>query len=462
MGQEKKQDNGHEKRAVALYSILAAIGMIAGKGTVGLMTGSLAILTDALHSLLDMGASVITYFAVRISDKPADRDHHFGHGKVESLAALAQVIILLITCVWIIHEAVIRLSAETSPVELNIWAFIVIIGSIAIDITRVRALRRVAKKYKSQALEADALNFSTDIYSSLVVLFGLGGVYLGYPLADAFAAIGVAVFIIIATVKLAKQSIDVLLDRAPLDTEGKIREIVVREPEILAVNNLRLRSDGRTTFAEIMLDVDRSITFARASALKEILRNRVLTELEDVDVTCSFRPVSSQSEAITDAITFSVSSFGFPMHHLLINKAKGRYFVSMHLEMPGDVKLNDAHDKASEITEALHEAIPDLEKVVIYTQPLQAHQLYDISQSHDKEWISRRVKEIIESFPNVGDCHNINLTSRGEGLALSADMRLDGQMMLDETEMTSIEVQKKLRAEIEELISITLHLEPFK
>ncbi|MEE9443938.1 MAG: cation diffusion facilitator family transporter [candidate division Zixibacteria bacterium] len=455
-------DPKNEKRAVALYSILAAVVMIVGKSTVGLMTGSLAILTDALHSLLDMGASIITYFAVRISDRPADQHHHFGHGKVESLAALAQVIILLLTCIWIIYEAIGRLTSGESVIDMTPWAYIVIVAAIIIDITRVRALRRTAKKYKSQALEADALNFSTDIYSSLVVLFGLAAVSMGWPMADAVAAIGVAIFILTAIYRLGKQSIDVLLDRAPLDTEGIIIDIVTSEPEVIGVDSIRLRSDGRTTFAELILDVDRSLSFARASELKSWLNEKVRLAMKDVDVTCSFRPVSPESEEITSAIRFVVSSFGLSTHHVIIGEEDGGHFVSMHIEMPGDKTLDDAHNLTGEITKKLHETVKGLKKIVIHTQPYKSETSLAGGAPPDIDWVAERVKSIVESFHDVEDCHNIVLTPHKDGLALSADMRLDGKMTLARTDSVSIRVQEKLHEEMPELKSITLHLEPFK
>ncbi|MFH1699763.1 MAG: cation diffusion facilitator family transporter [Candidatus Zixiibacteriota bacterium] len=452
----------NEKRAVALYSILAAVVMIVGKSIIGLMTGSLAILTDALHSLLDMGGSIITYFAVRISDRPADQHHHFGHTKVESLAALAQVIILFVTCIWIIHEAVGRLAVGESIIKMTPWAFIVIVAAMIIDITRVRALRRVAKKYKSQALEADALNFSTDIYSSMVVLFGLAAVSLGWPMADAIAAIGVALFIITAIYRLGKQSIDVLLDRAPVNTEGKIFKIVTSEPEVIGVDSIRLRSDGRTTFAELILDVDRSLSFARTSELKDRLHENVRLAMKDVDVTCSFRPISPESEKITSAIQYIVSSFGLSNHHVIISEEEGGHFVSMHIEMPGDTTLNDAHNLTGEITKKLHKTVTGLKKVVIYTQPYKSDTSLAGGALPDIDWVAGRVKSIVESFQDVEDCHNIVLTPHKNGLALSADMRLDGKMTLAKTDSVSIRVQEKLHDEIPELKSITLHLEPFK
>jgi cation diffusion facilitator family transporter len=452
----------NEKRAVALYSIIAAIGLIAGKTTVGIMTGSLAILTDALHSLLDLGGSIITYFAVRISDKPADRDHHFGHGKVESLAALAQVLILFITCGGIIYEAVGRLKSGSSAVDLNIWAFIVIIIAIGIDISRVRSLRRVAKKYSSQALAADALNFSTDIYSSLVVLFGLLATQLGVVWADAAAAIGVAIFIISAVIRMAKQSIDVLLDRAPAETEKTVREIVSDFSEILNIDRIRVRSDGRMTFADMVLDIDRTLSLSRADDLTDRLKQELHMRLPQSDVTFTLNPVSPESEKVADTVHYVVSSFGLSTHHLIISEDQGQYFISMHIEMHGGITLEAAHHKAGLISKKLHESIENLKKVVIHTQPHKLDQPGEKTDPTEAEPLRRRVKEIIESFPGVEDCHNIILTPHKKGFALSADMRLDGNLPLIRTDQTSKEVEEKLRSQIEELVSITLHLEPLE
>lgn len=451
-----------EKRSVALYSIAASVVMIAGKATVGVIIGSLALLTDALHSFLDLSASTITYFAVRISDRPADRDHHFGHGKVESLAALAEVVLLFVTCGVIIHEAVSRLLAGSSPVQLNIWAYVVIIVSISIDVGRVRALKRVARKYSSQALEADALNFSTDILSSLVVLFGLAAVQLGVAWADAAAAIGVALFIITATVRMGKRAVDVLLDRAPADIERTIRKTVSAFPEILAISGLRLRSDGRTAFGALNLDVDRSLTFSRAAELKQRLDEELKRGLPQADISITFDPASKESEVVAETIGFIVSSFGLPMHHLIINQNEEGYFVSMHVEMPGDITLERAHGKSEEIKRKLHESIDGLVKVTIHTQPHVTEQNGPEAQGPYAEQIAGRVKAIVESFSGVEDCHNIVLTPHKDGMALSADMRLDGSLPLEQIHLAAKEVEEKLRLEINGLISVTLHLEPLK
>jgi len=451
---------GKEKRAVALYSILASVFMIVGKAIVGAATGSLAIMTDALHSFLDLTASTITYLAVRISDKPADRDHHFGHGKVESLAALAETVMLMAVCGFFVYEALDRLLSGGSPVHLNIWAFVVTIGAIIIDITRVRALNRVAKKYKSQALAADALNFSTDILSSLVVLIGLVAVKFGIRWADSVAAMGVAVFIVSATVRMARQAIDVLLDRAPADMEKTIRTIVNGFSDVLRVVNLRVRSDGRTTFGALDLDIDRSLTFSRASDLKTQIRDELKRRLPDTDITLTFNPVSKESEVVADTIRFVVSTFGLPLHHLIINQSENGYFASMHVEMPGELTLRDAHNRAEEIKHKLHEAIPNLHKAVIHSQPYEIEPQARTVAGDRIEQISKQIKSIIESFTGVADCHNMVLIPYRTGLALSCDIRLDGNLTLDQSHLRAKEVEEKLRRDIVELISITLHLEP--
>lgn len=455
-------DTNKEKRAVALYSIVASVFMIAGKATVGVITGSLALLTDALHSFLDLSASTITYVAVRISDKPADREHHFGHGKVESLAALAEVLLLIVTCGFIVHEAASRLISGASPVHLNIWAYVVIIISIGIDISRVRALKRVARKYSSQALAADALNFSTDILSSVVVLIGMVALQFGVIWADSVAAIGVALFIATATFRMGKQAVDVLLDRAPVETANAIRQIVSEFPEILGVNALRVRSDGRNEFGALNLDVDRSLTFSRASQLKEELRQKLNDRLPQADITLTFTPVSKKTELANESIRFVVSTFGLSMHHLIMNQTDDGYFVSMHVEMPGDMTLDEAHDKSEEIKKRLMESMSDLKKVIIHTQPYVSELNGRMADEDHAGRIAGEVERIVESFPGVEDCHNLVLTPYHDGLALSADIRLDGSLLLEQTHIIAKDVEEKLRADIAELVSVTLHLEPLK
>jgi len=245
-----------EKNRVALFSVFAAIFLTTFKLIIGLLTGSLGILSEALHSGLDLVAALITYFSVRISDKPADKDHHYGHGKIENFSALVETILLLITCVWIIYEAVQRLTTGSTHIEVTVWSYVVVISSIAIDITRSRALYKVAKKHNSQALEADALHFSTDIWSSAVVLFGLICANFGFFFADSIAALVVALIVLMVSYKLGKKAVDVLLDKAPLETIAEVELVLKNYPEIKHMHSLKVRTAGADTFIKFNIHVE--------------------------------------------------------------------------------------------------------------------------------------------------------------------------------------------------------------
>lgn len=264
-----------EKKRVALLSVFAAVFLTIFKLVVGLLTGSLGILSEALHSGLDLVAAVITYFSVRVSDKPADQNHNYGHGKIENFSAFLETILLVITCVWIIYEAIARLSSGNTHIEVSIWSYIVVVSSIIIDISRSRALNKVAKKYNSQALEADALHFSTDIWSSAVVLLGLICANFGYYFADSIAALAVAGIVLFVSYKLGKKAVDVLLDKAPQDVISTVQGIIKSYPEILQYHSLKVRTAGAYTFIKVNIHLEPKMSLAEVHAICDKLENQI-------------------------------------------------------------------------------------------------------------------------------------------------------------------------------------------
>ncbi len=281
---EQHQFALNEKKKVALISVGAAIFITVGKLIVGLLTGSLGILSEALHSALDFVAAVITYFAVKISDKPADENHQFGHGKYENLSAFIETILLFVTCFWIIYEAISRLVSGNTEIEISYWSYIVVIASIIIDYSRSRELMRVAKKYNSQALEADALHFSTDIWSSSVVLLGLICAQFGFFLADSIAALIVAAIVIFIAYKLGKRSIDVLLDRTSVETYKIVETILKKIPEVLKFHNLRIRTSGAYTFVEVSIHVDPKMSIEKAHEISHLVENAICEKIDKCEV----------------------------------------------------------------------------------------------------------------------------------------------------------------------------------
>ncbi|PLW94959.1 MAG: cation transporter [Marinilabiliales bacterium] len=268
-----------EKNKVAFLSVIAAVFLTSFKLVVGILTGSLGILSEALHSALDFVAAAITWLAVRLSDKPADEDHHYGHGKIENLSALIETLLLLITCVWIIYEAVSRLISGETHIEVNIWSYIVVISSIIIDVSRSRALMRVAKKHNSQALEADALHFSTDIWSSSVVLLGLICANFGIYVADSIAALFVALIVIYVSYKLGKRSINVLLDKVPEESYLKIKSILDGLNEIEQYHDLKVRAAGAEYFVELNIHVKSELNILEAHDIATMIENKIKSKI---------------------------------------------------------------------------------------------------------------------------------------------------------------------------------------
>lgn len=279
-----------EKKRVALLSVFAAVFLTSFKFIVGILTGSLGILSEALHSALDMVAAVITYFSVRISDKPADKEHNYGHGKIENFSALVETILLVITCAWIIYEAVHRLTTGKTEIEVSVWSYVVVISSIVIDFSRSRALSRVAKKYNSQALEADALHFSTDIWSSTVVLLGLIFAQFGVYLADSVAALMVALIVLFVSYRLGKKAIDVLLDKAPLETIGVVKGILGGFAEVKEYHNLKVRTAGADTFIKFNIHVEPEATLLDVHELCDRIEKELQNKIPRSEVYIHAEP----------------------------------------------------------------------------------------------------------------------------------------------------------------------------
>lgn len=265
----------NEKKRVALLSVFAAIFLTAFKMIIGILTGSLGILSEALHSTLDLVAAVITFFSVSISDKPADKEHNYGHGKIENFSALIETLLLLITCVWIVYEATSRLVTGNTHIEVNAWSYIVVISAIIIDIKRSRALYKVAKKHNSQALEADALHFSTDIWSSAVVLFGLICANFGFYFADSIAALFVAVLVVSVSLRLGKKAIDVLLDTAPQDKIQIVKKELLSLPEVKSFHSLKIRSSGADTFIKVNVHLQSDLSLMQVHEICDKIEKNI-------------------------------------------------------------------------------------------------------------------------------------------------------------------------------------------
>ena len=271
------------KKKVAFTSIIAAVFLTTMKFVVGILTSSLGILSEALHSLLDLLAALITFVSVSLSDKPADKQHQYGHGKIENLSAFFESILLVVTCIWIIYEGISRLVSGNATVKVTVWSYLVVVTAMAVDLGRSRMLFKAAKRNNSQALEADAIHFSTDILSSGVVLLGLVCANLGYHKADAISALGVAVIVLGISYRLGKRAVDVLLDKVPEGLTEKVESKLKSNKEIVYYHNLKIRVAGPDTFVEVNIHLQPQTDLETAHGIC----NRIEKDMETLIPRCT-------------------------------------------------------------------------------------------------------------------------------------------------------------------------------
>src|SRR5205807_6537221 len=400
-----------EKRGVAGNSVLAAIAVTALKIAVGLATGSLGILSEAAHSGLDLVAAVITLFSVQVSDKPADADHQYGHGKVENFSAFIETGLLLLTCIWIVYEAFKRLFFHHVEIEPSLSAFLVMFFSMIVDYWRSRALGRIAAKYDSQALEADALHFSTDIWSSGVVVLGLSLVMVGrtYGIgwlrdADPIAALVVAGVVVYVSWRLARRTIDALLDAAPAGVRGKIIAAVRRVDGLLEIDRVRIRRAGNRYFADLSIGLARNVTFQKSEQMADAVTAAVHQMLPDADVVVHSIPRPFREENIFDRIRGVATRQNFNVHDISVQDLGGRLHVEQHLELDERLSLIEAHDQVTVLESEIRREVPEISSILTHIESEPATiEPGDPFVEHPA--LVERLRTIAREFPEVLDTH---------------------------------------------------------
>lgn len=450
------------KQKVALSSIAASASLTVAKATVGVATGSLAILSEAAHSLVDLAATVMTYFAVRVSGKPADEEHHYGHGKVESITALAETALLFLLSGVVIWEAAQRLLGEHGhAVDATFWAFAVIIGSIVVDFFRARVLYRVAAETSSEALEADALHFGSDMWSSIAVLIGLGAVALGYPWADSAAAVVVAVFICIAGWRLGRRTIDTLTDTAPAGAATSITAIVARIPGVVGVERVRVRPAGDVLFVDLVVTVSRTLPLDRVAALKERIESAVRKEFPKAELTVNTEPRALDDESVLERVMVIARNRALATHHVTVHAIEGRLAVALDLEVDGRLSLGAAHDIASGLEDAIREELGPEVEVETHIEPLQPHD--EAGREAPPERIAAvrdALTEIAAKVDFVGAIHDVRVREADGGEIVNFHCLVDPALAVADVHEKVDEVERALRLRFPSIKRVIGHAEP--
>jgi len=454
-----------EKRAVAGNSVAAAVLITSGKIVVGITTGSLGILSEAAHSALDLIAALLTYFSVGVSDKPADADHQYGHGKVENFSAFVETALLLLTCAWVIYEAIARLFYRHVEVEPSIWAFAVMLVSMAVDWWRSRALGRIATKYESQALEADALHFSTDIWSSGVVVVGLVLILLGrvYRLdwvrvADPISALFVAGVIVSVSWRLARRTIDALLDAAPAGVRAQITDAVSRVDGVLEVGRVRIRRAGNRYFADLAVGLARTVTFQRSEQLVEAVTAAVHSILPDADVTVQPLPRAQRSENIFDRIRAVATRHNLNVHDISVQDLAGQLHVEQHVELDESMTLKSAHDQVTELEADMRE-VPEISDILTHIESEPATIETGDEPVRDAD-LERRLKSLATQFPEIVDMHDVQIKKVRGRLYVSCHCTFSDDLSLASVHDIQTELEIRFKQAAPELFRVLIHPEP--
>jgi len=459
-----------EKKAAAGNSVIAALFLTSMKLVVGLLTGSLGILAEAAHSGLDLVAALVTFLAVRVSDKPADHEHPYGHGKVENFSALIETALLFVTCAWIIYEAVRRIFVHSVDINPSLWAFLVMAVSIGVDVSRSRMLFNAARKHQSQALEADAIHFSTDVWSSSVVIGGLALVWLGQNVlpryapvlqrADAVAALGVAFIVVFISYKLGKRTVDALLDRAPDGLPQKIAESARQVDGVVNIGQVRMRRSGPSFFVDMTVEVDRNLSFERTHAIAEAVESRVQNIAPGADVVVHTDPREIERETMAKRIRAVAYRNQMPVHNISMHEDKGRVVVDLHLEVDDHLSLQQAHDMASHIEQDLKEDMPEINQVTTHIESRGT----GIGDGQDvtarNSGLVEKVKIIANEIAGPARCHSIMVRQLGDRLSVSLHCNFDKDLSIVQVHDLSNRIEERLKSGIPGLDRVLVHAEP--
>jgi len=452
-----------EKENVALASLIASAALAATKLVAGLLTGSLGILSEALHSVLDLGATAVTFFAVRVSDLPPDEEHHFGHAKVESVAALIETALLFLTTAWIVYEAILRLIGHPARVDVTWWAIAIIAASIVIDFNRARVLARTAEKTSSEALHADALHFSSDMWSSAVVLLGLAATWAGYAWADPAAALVVAFFVSLAGWRLGRRTLATLLDAAPAGTTDVIRHIAEDSHGVLAVRQLRVRPAGATLFVDAHIAVARTLPFDTVGRIKDQFVAAIRQRFPSADVSVTSIPVELDDETVVDKVMLIAARRGLAIHHLTVQHIGERLSVSFDLEVDGHLPLARAHDIATALEDGIEDELGSDVEVESHIEPLQTDTVAgrDASSAFTAE-IAEKLKCGAEPDALLTDIHNVRVRDTAEGLYVTFHCRVPGAETVRRVHAAVDALEGRLKRQVKGVQRVIAHAEPLE
>jgi cation diffusion facilitator family transporter len=456
-----------ENRRVSLHSMLAAAAMTALKLAAGLLSGSLGVLSDAAHSGLDLTGAALTFFSVRVADKPADENHTYGHGKIENISSFVEVGLMAVSCAWIIGEAIDRVINQTVQIHHSVWPVLVLLTSIAVDFWRSRELAAVARLTGSPALATDAFHFASDIWSTLAVLAGLCASWVGTTFhigwlryADPIAAIIVSLMILRLTARIARETVGVLMDQIPAETRSQLIHEVEQVPGVLAVEQARVRRSGATYFADLTLALPRHYTFEHTGELVNEATAAVHRALPRADVVIHTVPRQGRAESIFDRVRAVAARNNVSVHDLSVQSHHGRLRVEQHVELDETMPLLHAHSFVSAMEAEILRETPEIDSVLTHIESEPA----TIEQPEEMVEEDRRIEQVLRAaaslFPEIADVHEIIVGRTAEHISLSCHCTLPDDLTMQRVHEIITALEDRFKLECPEVYRVTIHPEP--
>jgi len=459
-----------EKKSAALLSIGSATLLVCLKTFLVVRTGSLGVLSEALHSGLDLVAAVITFLSVRVSDRPADEKHPYGHGKFENFSAFVETGLLVLTACYIIFEAFSRLFFHSVHIQPSLTAILILFVALGIDLTRARALNKVARKHESEAIEADALHFSTDVWSTIVVIFGIALVWAGEAwdlpwlnYADALAGLAVAGVILWVSSQLGRRTLDALLDAAPAGLQGQIVNAIEQMEGVLDVERVRVRRAGNRHFVDARVSVPRTTSLAQVDLLADAIERRV-SEIVPADVIVHAEPRAPHDEHLFESIRAVAQRMGLAIHDLAAFQQDGKIFVELHLEVDENLSLREAHRRATELEEGIRLLRDGNADVNIHIEPLGRHIATPDTRAGEMRQLEIAVEAFLNGLPAEYDelinCHEVRVRQVEHHTLVSCHCVMKSDLPITRIHDVTAALEDRVKERFPQIARVTIHPEP--
>ncbi len=448
---------GRRPELVALGSVLIGVVIVVGKLVVGLLTGSLGIISEAVHSLLDLAASGFTLVAVRTARKPADSEHPYGHGRAENLAAFAEGVLLLITAAGIGYQAIHRLTVGGAAVNAAAYAFALLVATLFIELGRAAVLRRVGREAGSDALLADATNRWSDVLATVGVLAGLAGVRMGFAWADSAAALLVAVIIARAAGRLAWRSGDILMDRAPAGAERKLRAAIAGVDGVREVRSVRVRRSGPKLLGDASIATARMLPLEAAGGLVDDVKRAAGAALPELDLTVLVEGQSEPSDLVERVHAAAARNGGVrDLHNVTVEReSDGSLHLTMHAKLPGDMTLAAASQASARLEKTLRAELPDATRIDIHLEPMEPVFVAGEDVTKRRALLAQRMREVVESHPAVKRCVDVELSDRHNRIHAHVVAELSGDVSLEQAHQVETELEEMIRRALPEVHEVT-------